>query len=575
MLKLLRFLRPYTGLVLLVLTLTSFQAISQLYLPTLMADIVDIGIVQGDVSYILRTGGWMLSIALVGSACMILAGFFSSKAGVGFGRDIRGSIFRRVERFSLQEFDTVGTASLITRTTNDVTQIQQVTVVILRMMVMAPIMAVGGVVMAVSKDARLALVFVVSLPLLSAFILFVAAKGIPLFHSMQKKLDRLNKVLRERLSGIRVVRAFNRSEYEQARYEKANRDMTETAIKVNRIMASAFPVLMLMMNLTAVALVWFGAVRIDSGAMQVGDLMAFIQYAMQIMFSLLIAAMMIVMIPRGSASAKRVNEVLEMRPTIDDPESPRETGRRSGFVEFDNVTFAYPGAEEPAVRNVTFKAAPGEITAIVGGTGSGKTTLVNLIPRFYDVDSGRVLVDGVDVRELTQEDLRRRIGYVPQQAVLFSGSVKDNLRYGKRDANAEELRRALSIAQADEFVDAMSDGLETQISQAGANVSGGQKQRLSIARALVRRPEIYIFDDSFSALDFKTDAKLRATLRKELSEATVLIVAQRVATIMRADRIVVLEEGVVRGIGTHAELMEACEVYRQIVLSQLSMEEIA
>jgi ATP-binding cassette, subfamily B, multidrug efflux pump len=575
MLKLARFLKPYRLMVVVVVVLAFLQALTQLYLPTLMAEIVDVGIVQADVGFIVRTGAWMLVVTLGGMSAMAIASYFGARAGTGYARDIRSAIFRHVEGFSLHEFDRLGTASLITRTTNDVTQVQQVTVMILRLMIMAPIMAIGGIIMSVSKDAKLSLVFLVVLPILTGIIILVASKAIPLFQAMQKKIDRINLVLRERLSGIRVIRALNRTEHEEKRFESANRDLMQTAMKVNMIMVMVMPIMMIMMNVTSVVLIWFGAIRIDRGSMQVGDMMAFIQYAMQIMFSLLMATMMFVMIPRGSASAKRINEVLEVAPEIRDPAQPKSTGEGRGHVEFRDVTFTYPGAEEPAVRNVSFAAAPGEITAIIGGTGAGKSTLVNLIPRFYDVDSGTILVDGVDVRELTQESLRSKIGYVPQKAVLFSGTIDENIRFGRKDASAEEISAAIATAQSADFVEAMEGGVEAIVAQDGTNLSGGQKQRLSIARALVRKPGIYIFDDTFSALDFRTDARLRAALRSEIARSTVFIVAQRVATIMRADRIVVLDEGAVCGIGTHAELMENCDVYRQIVLSQLSLEEIA
>ena len=575
MLKLKKFLRPYIAIILIVFVLTFLQSIAQLYLPTLMSDIVDTGIVQADVPYILKTGAFMLAVALFGSACMVFASFFASRSGTGFARDIRSAIFRRVEQFSLHEFDSIGTASLITRTTNDVTQVHQVTVMILRMMIMAPMMAIGGIIMAVSKDARLSLVFLVSLPVLAGFITFLATKSIPLFQMMQEKLDVLNRVLRERLAGVRVVRALNRTDHEEKRFAASSGDLMKTAIKVMSLLASLFPVMMLLMNLTAVALVWFGAVRIDQGTMQVGDMMALIQYAMQIMFSLLMAAMMFVMVPRASASAKRINDVLETDPEIVDPDILETIGEMRGYVEFKNVTFSYPGAEAPAIRDITFSASPGEITAVIGGTGSGKSTLVNLILRFYDVDSGAVLVDGIDVRKTPQKQLRSRIGYVPQSSVLFSGSISENVRYGNAGAGNEDIRAALETAQATEFVDSIDEGAESTIAQGGTNISGGQKQRLSIARALVRRPEVYIFDDSFSALDFKTDARLRAALRNEIEDATMFIVAQRVATIMRADRIIVLDDGEICGIGTHKELLETCDVYKQIVLSQLSLEEIA
>ena len=575
MLKLMRFLRPYRWMVALVVVLTFLQAITQLYLPTLMADIVDVGIVQADVEFIVRTGAWMLAVTLVGMSAMAVASYLGARAGTGYARDIRSAVFRHVEGFSLHEFDGIGTASLITRTTNDVTQIQQVMVMVLRMMIMAPIMAVGGITMAVTRDARLSRVFLVVLPVLTGVIILIASRAIPLFQVMQTKVDRINLVLRERLAGVRVIRALNRTEHEERRFEAANRDLMTTAVKVNTIMVMAMPIMMIMMNVTAVSLIWFGAIRIDQGSMQVGDMMAFIQYAMQIMFSLLMATMMFVMIPRGSASAKRINEVLDVRPEISDPDSPEPAAAGRGHVEFRNVAFTYPGAEEPAIRDVSFASAPGEITAIIGGTGAGKSTLVNLIPRFYDVDSGQVLVDGVDVRNLTQESLRARIGYVPQQALLFSGTIEENVRFGRDGATPDEVAAAIATAQSTEFVDAMEGGIGATVSQGGTNLSGGQKQRLAVARALVRRPGIYIFDDTFSALDFRTDARLRAALRSEVAESTVIIVAQRVATVLRADRIVVLDEGAVCGIGTHGELMELCEVYRQIVLSQLSLEEIA
>ena len=448
-------------------------------------------------------------------------------------------------------------------------------VMMLRMMVMAPMMMIGGIIMALQKDAKLSLLIVVVVPILALAIVLIASKVIPLFKSMQVKVDNMNRVLRERLTGVRVIRAFNRIDHETSRFSETNADLTNTAIKANRIVAIAMPLMMVMMNLTTVAIIWFGGIRIDSGAMQVGDLMAFIQYVMQIMFSLVMVTFMFVMIPRASASALRINDVLNKEAEIVDAEKTKPAGKKRGFLEFKNVTFSYPGAEEPAIRGITFSAQPGEVTAVIGGTGSGKSTLVNLVPRFYDVQDGEVLVDGVDVREITQADLRAKIGYVPQQAVLFSGTIAENIRYGKDDATDEEVRLAAQTAQATEFIETMEDQFDAFIAQDGTNVSGGQKQRLSIARALVRKPEIYIFDDSFSALDFKTDSNLRKALRTETAESTVLIVAQRVTTVMDADRIIVLDEGEITGSGTHKELMADCEVYREIVFSQLSAEEIA
>lgn len=575
MFKLFRFLKPYAMVVTGILVLLFFQSIAELYLPTLMSDIVNTGIVKGDTNYIMRIGGFMLIVAGVSGVCTIWASFLSSKVATKFGRDIRKEVFSRAESFSLNEFDKVGTASLITRTTNDIMQVQQVTILILRMMISAPLMCIGGIIMAVSKDAELSLILVVVIPVLAGIIALVATKGIPLFKAMQVKLDKLNLVVRENLIGIRVIRAFNRIDDEKIRFTEANSDLTNTAIKVNKIMAVLMPAMIIMMNLTSVAIVWFGGIRIDSGKMQVGDMMAFIQYAMQIMFSLIMVSMMFVMIPRAEASAVRINEVLDMKPEINDPIEPKNTEKERGYIEFKDVTFSYPGAEQPAISDISFSAKPGEITAIIGGTGSGKSTLISLIPRFYDIDSGSILIDGIDVREMSQESLRKKIGFVPQKAVLFTGTISDNIRYGKENATDKEIKYASEIAQASEFVSNMKDGYDSMIAQGGNNVSGGQKQRLAIARALVRRPEIFIFDDSFSALDFKTDAKLRAALKSEIKDSTAIIVAQRVSTVIDADRIIVLDEGRIAGIGTHKTLLNNCEIYREIVSSQLSEEELA
>jgi len=575
MIKLFRYLKPYRLLILVVLVLTFLQSMSQLFLPNIMSNIVDTGIVKGDTAYILRQGLLMLLVATGGGLCIVGASYFAARTGAGFGRDVRSRLFKRVESFSLHEFDTFGTASLITRGTNDITQVQMVTIMLLRLLLMAPMMAIGGIIMALQKDVKLSLLIVVVVPVLALLILLIAGKAIPLFKSIQIKVDNLNRVLRERLTGIRVIRAFNRIDHEKQRFNEANSDLTQTSIKAFRIIAAAMPVMMIMMNLTTVAIIWFGGIRIDSGAMQVGDLMAFIQYVMQIMMSLIMVTMMFVMIPRASASAARINAVLAQEPEIIDPEAPVSAGEKKGYLEFREVTFYYPGAEVPAIENVSFSANPGEVTAIIGGTGSGKSTMVNLVPRFYDVQKGSILVDGIDVRRMNQADLRNKIGYVPQQAVLFTGSIADNIRYGKDDAVIDEIRHAAEIAQATEFIEANEEKYEALLTQAGTNVSGGQKQRLSIARALVRKPEIYIFDDTFSALDFKTDAQLREALKEETAGSTVLIVAQRAATVMDADRIIVLDEGKIAGAGTHEELMTECGVYREIVYSQLSVEELA
>jgi len=575
MINLFRFLKIYRITIAFVFVLVFLQSLANLYLPTLMADIVDKGIVKNDTAYILRVGGVMLLVTVGGTICSVIASFYSARIATGFGRLIRRKIFTHVENFSLHEFDTVGTASLITRTTNDTTQIQQVLIIMLNMMISAPLMAIGGIVLAIGQDATLSWVLVGAIPILVIAIMVIMTNAIPLFRLMQTKLDKLNLILDEGLTGVRVIRAFDRISHEEKRFDEANLDLANIAIKVNRIVAVLWPIMMLVLNLTSIAILWFGAIRIDHGNMQVGALLAFLQYAMQILFAFLMVSMMFIMLPRASASADRINQVLAMEPEIRDAATVKRADTQRGYVEFQNVTFSYPGAEEPALCDISFQARPGEVTAIIGGTGSGKSTLISLIPRFYDVDSGRVCVDGVDVREMSQEHLRAKIGFVPQKAVLFSGTVTGNIRYGKEDASEEEIRYAADIAQASEFITDMPSGFDAEIAQGGTNVSGGQKQRLSIARALIRRPEIYVFDDSFSALDFKTDAKLRAALKKETLDATVFIVAQRVSTVMDADQIIVLDEGRIVGIGNHRWLMETCEVYHEIVSSQLSLEEIA
>ncbi|OKL35725.1 ABC transporter ATP-binding protein [Domibacillus mangrovi] len=574
MIKLLKNLSVYKWIVAAVFVLVFVQSMSDLFLPTLMADIIDKGVVTGNTPYIWRIGGWMLLVSALGASSSVIASYYSSKAAMGLGRDIRRKVFNHVEKFSLQEFDEVGTASLITRTTNDITQVQQVVIMMLRMVISAPIMLVGGVIMAVSKDAKLSLVIVITMPVLIASILLILYKGVPMFQTVQKRLDRLNLVLRENLTGIRVIRAFNRESEEKVRLQRANKELTDASIKVNKVMAFMMPVMMLVMNLTVVGVIWFGGIRIDNGGMQIGDLMAFIQYVMQIMFALVMASMMFMMVPRAAVSAKRINEVLDMEPAFRD-EGTAKADRERGTLEFDHVTFSYPGAEEPALSDISFTANPGEITAIIGGTGSGKSTLVNLIPRFYDISGGTIRVNGVDIRDASQEEIRSKIGFVPQKAMLFTGTIADNIRFGKQNATQDEIEHAARTAQADDFIRKMKDGYQADIEQGGSNLSGGQKQRLSIARALIRKPDLYIFDDSFSALDFKTDAKLRVALKEETKHATVLLVAQRVSTVVDADRIIVLDKGRMAGMGTHEELLQTNDVYREIVLSQLTEEEIA
>ena len=507
----------------------------------------------------------------------LVGSYYSSKVATGFGRILRGAIFARVEHFSIHQFDRFSAASLVTRTTNDTTQVQQMLVMMLTMVITAPMMAVGGVILALSQDTQLAWVLIAAMPPMALVFGLIMRGATPLSQAMQLKIDRLNLVLGEGLGGVRVIRAFDRGTHQNDRFDQANLDLTNTAIAVNRLIACLMPALIVMLNLTSVAIIWFGSHRIDQGTMQVGAMIASLQYAMQILFAVFMVTAMFVMLPRASASAARINEVLDVAAEIVDPSAPivPQPAAGRGHVEFQDVTFQYPGAEEPALTGVSFTAHPGEVTAIVGGTGSGKSTLAGLIPRFYDVNHGRVLVDGVDVRQMPQADLRARIGFVPQKAVLFTGTVSANIRYGREGASDDEVRHAATVAQAIEFIDALPETFEAPISQGGINLSGGQKQRLAIARAIVRKPDIYVFDDSFSALDLTTDARLRAALKVETANATVFVVAQRISTVVNADRIVVLDNGRVVGVGTHAGLLETSETYREIVESQASLEEVA
>ena len=576
MMKLLRtYLRPYSRQIALVIALLAVQAIANLYLPNLNADIINDGVVKGDIGYIVRTGGLMLLVTLLLALCSVIATFFGARTAMAFGRDVRGAVFRKVTDFSQVETNVFGTPSLITRNTNDVTQVQMVIVMALNVMILAPIMCVGGIIMALREDVPLSSLLVVIIPLMLLVIGVLAARAMPLFRAMQKKIDRINQLMRENLSGIRVIRAFVRTEHEEERFDVANADLTETSLRVNRLFALMIPALFMILNLSTVAILWFGGLRIDSGAMPIGNLLAFLQYVMQILFAVMMAMVMFIMVPRALASAERIAQVLDTDVSLIDPEAPADVSAARGVVEFRDLEFRYPGAEEPVLRQITFTAEPGQTTAIVGSTGSGKSTLINLLPRFYDATEGGVLVDGIDVRSMRQEDLWALIGLIPQQAFLFSGTVASNLRYGNEDATDAELWHALGIAQAQGFVSEMQGGLDAPIDQGGTNVSGGQRQRLAIARALVKRPQILVFDDSFSALDFKTDSLLRAALQEDTTGATVIIVAQRVGTIMHADQIVVLDAGEIAGVGTHAELMERCETYREIVFSQLSAEEAA
>jgi len=579
MTRLLQYLKPYRKQLVLVIALLLVQAISNLYLPDLNADIINNGIAKGDTKYILRTGGFMLLVTALLAACSILSVYWGSKTAMSFGRDLRSNVFRKVQSFSQAEVDKFGTPSLITRNTNDVQQVQMAVLMTLNVMISAPVMCIGGIIMALRQDVRLSTSIIIIAPVMGVIIGVIMRKALPLFKSMQVKIDRLNQVVREKLAGVRVIRAFVKTDYEAARFDEANLDLTATALTIHRMVALTMPALMLIVNISMAAIMWFGAHRIDSGAMPIGNLTAFIAYIMQILMAVMMATMMFVMIPRASASAERIVEVLDTEPSIGSPNAPEKTSLSTtaaqSSVAFKNVEFTYPGAEAPVLQGISFSAHPGETTAIVGSTGCGKSTLINLIPRFYDVTGGAVLVDGVDIREMPEEDLRDKIGFVPQKAFLFSGTIASNLRYAKPDATDDELWHALRIAQAADFVVEMPGQLEAPVSQGGTNFSGGQRQRIAMARALVKRPEIYVFDDSFSALDFKTDAALRAALQEEVDDAIVFIVAQRVSTIMNADRIIVFDQGEIVGMGTHEELMELCSVYREIVLSQLSEEEVA
>jgi ATP-binding cassette subfamily B protein len=577
LIRLLRaYLRPYRGQLALVLVLLLLQAIGNLYLPNLNADIINQGVARGDNDHILRVGVVMLLVTALLGATAIASVYFGARVAMGFGRDLRSAIFTKVETFSQVEVNHFGPASLITRNTNDVQQVQTLVFMALTVIVSAPILIVGGIIMALRTDVPLSGLLVVVIPLMAAIIAIVMSRAIPLFQATQTKLDRINQVMRETLSGVRVIRAFVRTRHEEQRFDAASRDLFETTVTVNRLFALMIPTMTAILNLSTVAVMWFGALRVDSGAMNIGDLTAFLQYLTQILFAVLTAVFMFIFIPRAAVSSRRISEVLETTPSVKDSEKPIPLATRSQRrVEFRDVEFRYPGAEEPVLRGITFTAEPASTTAIVGSTGAGKSTIANLIPRLYDASGGGLLVDGVDVREMAREDLWRQISLVPQKAFLFSGSVASNLRFGDENATDDDLWRALEIAQAADFVREMEGGLDASITQGGSNVSGGQRQRLAIARALAKRAPIFIFDDSFSALDFSTDARLRAALGRELGDATVIIVAQRVGTIRNADRIVVVDAGRVVGIGTHRELLASNETYREIVYSQLSEEEAA
>ncbi|MCX6497282.1 MAG: ABC transporter ATP-binding protein [Arthrobacter sp.] len=574
---LVEYLRPQRRLLLAVVVFQLAASIASLYLPTLNADIIDQGVARGDTDYILRTGGMMLMITLLQIACTITAVYFGAKAAMALGRDVRGAIFTRVAEFSEQEVTRFGAPSLITRSTNDVQQVQQLVLMSATLMVTAPMLSIGGVIMAIRQDVQLSWLIAVSVPVLLVAVGLIVTRMVPLFRLMQTRIDSVNRVLREQLTGIRVVRAFVREEMETARFARANEDVTETALRAGRLMALTFPTVMLVLNVSSVAVIWFGAFRIEDGSLQVGTMIAFLSYLMQILMSVMMATFMAIMIPRAAVSADRIGAVLRTESSVRPPEHPVSRSGRSarGELEMRDVGFAYPGAEAPVLSDVSFTARAGQTTAIIGSTGSGKTTLVNLMPRLFDATSGAVLIDGVDVRELHPDLLWGHIGLVPQKPYLFSGTVRSNLLYGKPDATEDELWQALAIAQAEDFVREMDGGLDAPISQGGTNVSGGQRQRIAIARALVKRPELYIFDDSFSSLDTATDARLRQALKQHTAGATLVIIAQRVSSIADADQILVLDDGRIVAHGTHEELLETSETYQEIVNSQLAAEEAA
>ncbi|MFD7991949.1 ABC transporter ATP-binding protein [Streptomyces mexicanus] len=568
-------LRPYRKPLAALVLLQLLQTCATLYLPTLNAHIIDNGVVKGDTGYILTFGGVMIAISLAQVVCNIGAVYYGARTASALGRDVRASVFDRVQSFSAREMGHFGAPSLITRTTNDVQQVQTLVLMTFTLMVSAPIMCVGGIVLALGLDVPLSGVLVAVVPVLGICVTLIVRRLRPLFRSMQKRLDTVNRVLREQISGNRVIRAFVRDEYEKERFRKANADLTDTALATGRLQALMFPMVMTVVNLSSIAVVWFGAHRIDSGGMQIGDLTAFLAYLMQIVMSVMMATFMFIMVPRAEVCAERIQEVLGTESSVVPPPAPVAELRRHGHLELRQAGFRYPGAEEAVLKGVDLVARPGEVTAVIGSTGSGKSTLLGLVPRLFDATEGEVLVGGVDVRTVDAELLAKTVGMVPQKPYLFAGTVASNLRYGNPDATDEELWHALEVAQAKDFVAQLEGGLEAPVAQGGTNVSGGQRQRLAIARTLVQRPEIYLFDDSFSALDYATDAALRAALARETAEATVVIVAQRVATIRDADRIIVLDEGRVVGSGRHHELMADNETYREIVLSQLTEAEAA
>ena len=573
--KTLQCLKPFAPMIILGIILTFTQSMLSLYLPNLMSSIVNNGIVGQDLDEVFRYGRYMLYVTLGFMACAISATFVASRVSAGFANKLRNAIYSKVQKFSLTEYKKISTSSLITRTTNDVTQVQQLTLMSMRMMIQAPLMCIGGIIMALSKNKQLSFLFVVVIPLLLVAIILLAKKILPLFTKLQKLTDRINQVIREKLTGVRVIRAFATQGYERKRYDKANKDIYEVSLKASYRMAILMPVVMFVINMSSVAVVWFGSHLVGDGAMQIGDMMAFMQYAIQVLFSILAVTMLFVMIPRAMVSVKRINEVLDTESVIKEKTEfvPKEKFTKSGEIEFINATFKYLDGDEPVLSDMNFKIEKGQTVAILGGTGSGKTSLLSLIMRFYDITSGTIKVGGVDIKDIPLEQLRDMMGYVPQKSVLFSGTIESNIKYGKQDATEEEMIRAAKISQSYDFINSLDEKFNAPVAQGGTNFSGGQKQRLSIARAIVKNPDIYLFDDSFSALDFQTDKKLREALAENVNGATVVIVAQRVSTVLNADKILFIDEGKIIAQGTHKELYNSCEEYREVVLSQITEEE--
>lgn len=575
MTKLLSYMKSYLGMILCAVALLFVQAQCDLALPDYMSKIVNIGVMSGNTGYIWKTGGTMLLVTLLGTICSIAVGYFAAMTAAGVAHDLRGDVFKKVESFSSAEFDKFSTSSLITRTTNDITHIQTLMVMVIRMVFYSPILGVGGIIKALSKSKSMSWIIGVAVICLIGLIMVLFSVAMPKFKIIQKLIDRLNLVSKENLEGMLVTRAFNSQEFELKRFDDANRELTKTNLFVNRSMSVMMPSMMLIMNITSVVIIWVGAGQVAALRMDIGDMMAYMQYAMQIIMSFLMLAMMFIMIPRAAVSADRIAEVLSTSQSITDPENPVEfSDEFNGDVVFDHVSFRYPGSDEDVLHDISFTAKSGQTTAIIGSTGSGKSALVNLIMRFYDVTGGKVLVDGKDVRSVNRKTLREKIGYVPQKSMLFSGTIQSNLQYADKTADAARIQKAADVAQATEFISGKEEGYDAPIAQGGGNVSGGQKQRLSIARALVKNAPIYIFDDSFSALDMKTDGKLRAALKRETGASTILLIAQRVSTIMDAEQIIVLENGAIAGAGTHRELLRTCQVYHEIAGSQLSEKEL-